>query len=822
MNRVSSSISVGAALLLALVWWAVTRSGSSVVPRHSSELSADGSSATELPWARSLTEADAGLGGVPDGSYATGGARRVRVASGPVSHADADAPKLVLRFVDDVTGEPISGVVFDVFSEQRQDRVFASGECDADGLARVTGLQEGTWLVRSKRTKEHAPRVSGLWYVPNGVSAHEVRLDAGEFLDVHVADDLGQPIEGAVIEEYWKGEGYPLRSKRGITDSDGRLRLDRLAPRARNVWIENGKEAPRAWSNPIVVASLDVDGDPAFSDHEQALLGEGSKQIEFMIPRLHTVRGTVRDQLGSPVVGAVLTGRGGFFGPGFERGLTGLQAETDSAGQFVLLQPSSMSEGGESAERPLARAMISALDGRRQFVMYERPAPGDAVEVEWVLEGEPGLVIRVIDAATNEPAKLAEATQALRTRDPSFVGDRQTPHSPRMYSVIGSGLRLVDSVGTQEVASRSGAGNPLRFELERAVVGQARMSLWVVGYQRFDQLVMLTGAGQTLDVRLQPKIEWPIRFELDAELESLEDWMLVASVCQLSSVCDLGPRATCCIHGVDAALPLDERRRGFSMSTTAEMEFHLHLRLLPVRAFDQGEAHRVPEMLAGLGPFHASSKETVIRLARSDFLPVEGEGENASRADREPRKRTGLGALGYVNVEGNEAELVLQIELPDPADAIESVWASAFDRFGMPAHQDEDGRWRASSSVPLRPWITINRASGQKDVVRIESWIPGAFTRVIVPRRRRVIFQLPGSGEDWPHENHGFRLHRVEGRRAGRPEEQLCEVPGMRRFFIEVSPGGYLLSWGGLGESAGFQRIDVVEGEGEQPIDVLR
>ena len=247
----------------------------------------------------------------------------------PAIVADTDVAGLTLRLepevvvegrVVDASGAAVANarvaVFADPFGTAGGPRPMAAATSTDDGRFRFTGLERGMVGVRA----EHARAGTGTW------GAEMLEWGARREVTVHLAAraslagvvrfDDGRVAPGAVV--YAESPNQRERSTmRAVAGADGRYLLTGLNPGPHRVTAS--REGGHARFRP------DVAWTP-IAENEQ-------KQLDFVVPRRETIRGTVQLPDGTPAPGAVVIAGIGDYKP-----LTGsaLRAMADDRGRFTI------------------------------------------------------------------------------------------------------------------------------------------------------------------------------------------------------------------------------------------------------------------------------------------------------------------------------------------------------------------------------------------------------------------------------------------------------------------------------------------------------
>ncbi|QDU65952.1 carboxypeptidase-like regulatory domain-containing protein [Engelhardtia mirabilis] len=285
--------------------------------------------------------------------------------------------RLGLRFVDPRDGSAVADLPYVVFSERRPGFLADSGRSGAGGRAEVDRLPGDAWLVLTERRPPFAATLRAFWLEPGDEREVDVELDLGGSVVGRAVDDLGRPVQGAVVRlTSLPTRAYRLaREPRGLgelddspaatTDADGRFRVDALLSQPLSVWIDDqGRERPERLE-PIALRLFDpsaLDGPPLhFSAH--AASGEVTDVGPLVLPRASRVSGVVVDSFGVPIDGALVIGgeenrwderwselpleaeAASWYAPLADRPGASL---TDAAGRFACDLPGTLADGAST------------------------------------------------------------------------------------------------------------------------------------------------------------------------------------------------------------------------------------------------------------------------------------------------------------------------------------------------------------------------------------------------------------------------------------------------------------------------------------------
>ncbi|MEZ6197322.1 MAG: sigma-70 family RNA polymerase sigma factor [Planctomycetota bacterium] len=251
----------------------------------------------------------------------------------------------------------------------------------------------------------------------------EIVLHPERSLRVRVRDDAGEPLERATVRLWREDEnGEGIDRREGRTGADGEVVFDQLAPGAYRVMSRHVACTP----TPFASVALEV-------------APGGVQTQDVVLPRGAEIRGSVRDESGAPVTGALV--RVNWSGEG---------TETDGEGYFVC-------PGGPRDDRTICTLKVVApgfaleqVDlgpGVRECDVILRP--GDTVRGRCVDgEGRALAGVRVSMIGSNlagmsqfvDPgAAVSDARGEFELRDVS----RRTPHV-LIFEAEGRGRRHLD------------------------------------------------------------------------------------------------------------------------------------------------------------------------------------------------------------------------------------------------------------------------------------------------------------------------------------------------------------------------------------------
>ncbi len=234
-------------------------------------------------------------------------------ASGPAAASEFDRPHAGFvpgreggpfwtRVLDAATGAPVAGATL-----VRHEESPWEGDLDhAAVLGVATTDDRGIAFIPRADSEADEKPAEGHWVVraPGYASACEfgaappasVVLERGESVRIRVLDPFGCPAAGARVAWFDGCSHSPVLAE-GVTDDEGRVRLDDVDPRRGRVWVESTVGG--------LLAPIDLDD----------LVGLGEREPTIVLHHGPTPRGIVVDPAGRPVRGAVLRSQANGCGP---------------------------------------------------------------------------------------------------------------------------------------------------------------------------------------------------------------------------------------------------------------------------------------------------------------------------------------------------------------------------------------------------------------------------------------------------------------------------------------------------------------------------
>jgi len=185
------------------------------------------------------------------------------------------------RVVDE-SGEPIEGATVKAqLISEGLDVNFVTGKTvrsDASGKFTIGGIEPGAYLVAAEAAGHLTRSVPGIQVVSGRtVMDVEIRLGEGSAVAGRVISPAGEPIRGATVTVTDTSEGS--RREVRTTNARGEFRVDSLGQEPVEVEVKmEGYQSARRQGVPVNVENL-----------------------EFMLERLGTMRGTAYDEAGNPV-----------------------------------------------------------------------------------------------------------------------------------------------------------------------------------------------------------------------------------------------------------------------------------------------------------------------------------------------------------------------------------------------------------------------------------------------------------------------------------------------------------------------------------------